>query len=49
MPYLKYLHTWLMKVGAKMPSVAMPSRLAAPVHRRIDHDMVQRNEVPHEI
>ena len=44
MPYLKMLHAWLLKVGATMPSIAKPAKLAAPVEVRIDHDLLKNNK-----
>ena len=48
LPYLKYLHAWLLKVGASMPSIMRPVQLAAPVEVRIDHALLQKNEDRHE-
>ena len=48
MPYLKMLHSWLLKVGANMPSVNKPATLAAPVNVRINHDLLKWNKDQHE-
>ena len=48
MPYLKMLHSWLLKVGANMPSVNKPATLAAPVEVRINHDLLKLNKDQHE-
>ena len=42
MPYLRMLHTWLLKVGAK------PAKLAAPMEVRINHALLQSNKDQHE-
>ena len=48
MPYLTFLHNWLMKIGAPMPPVLQPTVLAAPVDVRIDHQLLRANEERHE-
>ena len=48
MPYLRMLHTWLLKVGASMPSINRPAQLAAPVEVRINHDLLKQNKDQHE-
>lgn len=48
MPYLNYLHKWLLKVGATMPSLSSSPQLAAPVEVRIDHALLQANQDCHE-
>ena len=48
MPYLQYLHTFLLKVHADMPPVNRPAQLAAPVEVRIDHNLVKANQDRHE-
>ena len=48
MPYLKMLHAWLLKVGATMPSINKPAKLAAPVEVRINHDLLKLNKDQHE-
>ena len=48
MPYLKMLHAWLLRVGANMPSINKPARLAAPVEVRINHELLNNNKDQHE-
>ena len=48
MPYLKMLHTWLLRVGATMPSINKPATLAAPMEVRIDHELLKLNKDQHE-
>ena len=48
MPYLRMLHDWLLKVGATMPTISQPVKLAAPVEVRIDHDLLNKNKDQHE-
>ena len=48
MPYLKMLHAWLLKVGANMPSINKPAKLAAPVEVRINHELLKMNKDQHE-
>ena len=48
MQYLKMLHTWLLKVGANMPSINKPAKLAAPVEVRINHELLKLNKDQHE-
>ena len=48
MPYLKMLHSWLMKVGADMPSINKPAKLAAPMEVRINHELLKLNKDQHE-
>ena len=48
MPYLRMLHTCLLKVGATMPSINKPATLAAPVEVRINHDLLNNNRDQHE-
>ena len=43
-PYLKLLHTWLLKVGANMPPITQQVKLVAPVETRIDHQLLAKNE-----
>ena len=49
MPYLSYLHSWLLKVNATMPNLAPAPELAAPVEVRIDHVLLQANQDRHEL
>ena len=49
MPYLRYLHAWLLKVNATMPNLAPAPELAAPVEVRIDHVLLQANQDRHEL
>ena len=49
MPYLRYLHAWLLKVDAEMPNLAPAPELAAPVEVRIDHVLLQANQDRHEL
>ena len=44
MQYLKFLHTWLLKVGANMPPITQQVKLVAPVETRIDHQLLAKNE-----
>ena len=44
MHYLRFLHTWLLKVGANMPPITQQVKLAAPVETRIDHQLLAKNE-----
>ena len=44
MPYLKMLHAWLLRVGANMPSINKPAKLAAPVEVRINHELLNINK-----
>ena len=48
MPYLTMLHAWLLKVGATMPTISQPVKLAAPVEVRIDHELLKLNKDQHE-
>ena len=48
MPYLKMLHAWLLKVGATMPSINKPAKLAAPTEVRINHELLKQNKDQHE-
>ena len=49
MPYLRYLHAWLLKVNATMPNLAPAPELAAPVEVRINHELLQANQDRHEL
>ena len=48
MPYLRMLHTWLLKVGATMPSINKPAKLAAPMEVRINQELLKQNKDQHE-
>ena len=42
-PYLKFLHGWLLKVQAEMPSIADQAPLEAPEEVKINYDLVKKN------
>ena len=43
-PILGMLHVWLLKVKASMPSISKPAVLTAPVHKKINHELLGKNQ-----
>ena len=44
MPYLQFLHKWLLKFPADMPVVVQPMESTAPLEVRIDHKLAQKKQ-----